>query len=90
MGLPGTFDPRRFLGTGEVFADYFVPQGGGKVESGHRCPGEVITVGLLALTAGELSRLDAEVARDGLEWSMRRLPTRPKNGVLLSHVRRRG
>lgn len=87
---PETFDPERFLDTGEVFADYFVPQGGGKVEAGHRCPGEVITVGLLALTAGELSRLDAQVARDGLDWSMRRLPTRPKNGVLLSQVRRRG
>lgn len=87
---PEEFDPTRFLGTGEVFAPYFVPQGGGEVETGHRCPGEVLTVGLLALTAGELSRLDGRVARDGLDWSMRRMPTAPRNGVLLSDVRRRG
>lgn len=86
---PDTFDPERFLGTGEVFAEYFVPQGGGRPETGHRCPGEMITVGLLAQTVAELSRLDAEVARDGLDWSIHRLPTAPRNGVLLSQVRRR-
>ncbi|GGK60012.1 cytochrome P450 [Ornithinimicrobium pekingense] len=87
---PEAFDPERFLGTGEVFAEYFVPQGGGRPETGHRCPGEMITVGLLAQTVAELSRLDAEVARDGLDWSVHRLPTAPRNGVLLSRVRRRG
>lgn len=86
---PHEFEPGRFLGTGEMFAEYFVPQGGGRPETGHRCPGEAITVGLLAQTVAELSRLDARVARDGLDWSMRRLPTAPRNGVLLSDVRLR-
>jgi fatty-acid peroxygenase len=87
---PRRFDPTRFLDTGEAFAEYFVPQGGGRPETGHRCPGEIITVGLLAQTVAELSRLDALVARRGLDWSMQRMPTAPKNGVLLSEVRRRG
>lgn len=87
---PETFDPGRFLDTGEAFAEYFVPQGGGRPETGHRCPGEMITVGLLAQTVAELSRLDARVARNGLGWSIHRMPTGPRNGVLLSEVRRRG
>ncbi|MCE0488289.1 cytochrome P450 [Ornithinimicrobium sediminis] len=86
---PQRFDPTRFLETGEMFAEYFIPQGGGRPETGHRCPGEAITVGLLAQTVAELSRLDARVARKGLDWSMRRMPTAPKNGVRLSDVRRR-
>lgn len=86
---PERFDPERFLDTGEAFAEYFVPQGGGRPETGHRCPGEMITVGLLAQTVAELSGLEARVARDGLDWSVHRLPTAPRNGVLLSDVRRR-
>ena len=54
---PEHFDPSRFLGTGEAFAEYFVPQGGGRPETGHRCPGEIITVGLLAQTVAKLSRV---------------------------------
>lgn len=83
---PEQFDPTRFLDTDEAAADYFVPQGGGEVATGHRCPGEAVTVGLLAQTAAELSRLDARVARDGLDYSLRRMPTKPRNGVLLSEV----
>lgn len=86
---PERFAPERFLGTDEVSAEYFIPQGGGRVETGHRCPGEAVTVGLLAQTAAELSRLDARVARDGLDYPLRRMPTKPRNGVLLSQVSRR-
>lgn len=95
---PDLFDPARFLGTDGVpwddelgvhYADYFVPQGGGRPQTGHRCPGERITLALLAQTVSELSTLDARVVTDGLGWSTRRMPTGPRNGVLLTSVRRR-
>lgn len=87
---PGTFDPERFLDTGEVFSEHFIPQGGGTVESGHRCPGEMITVGLLAQTAAVLSRLDAwlEGGQD-LSFRMGRMPTMPGRGVVFSRASRR-
>ncbi|MDN5569746.1 MAG: cytochrome P450 [Propionibacteriaceae bacterium] len=86
---PDRFDPHRFLGTGEVFAEYFIPQGGGEVETGHRCPGEKVAVGLLALTVAELARLDYELPPQDLSYEMTRMPTAPRDGVVLARVRRR-
>lgn len=85
---PEVFDPERFLGTGAAFSEAFIPQGGGVVETGHRCPGEAVTVGLLAQTAAQLSALEARVERDSLEWSASRLPTGPR--VRLTEVVSRG
>ena len=95
---PERFDPTRFIGSEDVpwddelgvhAADHFVPQGGGRPQTGHRCPGERITLALLAQTVSELSGLEARVVTDGLDWSRHRMPTGPRNGVLLSDVRRR-
>lgn len=95
---PEQFDPTRFLGDegvpwddelGVHAADHFVPQGGGRPQTGHRCPGERITLALLAQTVSELSGLEARVVTDGLDWPLRRMPTAPRNGVLLTDVRRR-
>ena len=85
-----TFDPERFLDTGEVFSEHFIPQGGGVPETGHRCPGEIITVGLLAQTAAELSQLDAFL-QGGQKLSFRtgRMPTMPASGVGFSRASRR-
>jgi len=81
---PHAFDPSRFLGTGEEWSDHFVPQGGGRPETGHRCPGELVTVGLLALTAARLSLLDVSAAEDqDLGWSWGRMPTMPRSGVVI-------
>ena len=81
---PHRFEPARFVGTGEEWSDHFVPQGGGgRAQTGHRCPGELIAVGLLALTAAQLSVLDISVPEQDLGWSLRRMPTRPRSGVLL-------
>lgn len=88
---PHTFDPRRFLGTGEERSAHFVPQGGGHAETGHRCPGEIITVGLLAQTASELSQLDAFLAGgQRLSFRMSRMPTMPASGVVFTRASRRG
>ncbi|MGW5241759.1 cytochrome P450 [Monashia sp. NPDC004114] len=81
---PHTFDPTRFLGTGAEWSDHLVPQGGGRPESGHRCPGELVTVGLLSLTASRLALLDTSPSNgQDLGWSWRRLPTMPRSGVVL-------
>jgi fatty-acid peroxygenase len=49
---PDRFDPQRFMDA-LVDCDAFVPQGGGDVMTGHRCPGEGIVMTLLmAATIG--------------------------------------
>lgn len=81
------FDPSRFLDTGLDESEVFIPQGGADVETGHRCPGEpgeLITVGLLGLTAAELSVREYDAPAQDLSYSLRRVPTMPSSGVTLS------
>ncbi|MEV4566289.1 cytochrome P450 [Nonomuraea sp. NPDC049419] len=79
---PYTFDPRRFLGTEPGPYD-LIPQGGGDPASGHRCPGEALTVALLRTLAPRLARLDYEVPRQDLSISLRRMPARLSSGFVL-------
>jgi fatty-acid peroxygenase len=58
-------------------------QGGGDPRTGHRCPGEQVVVALSV----ELARLEFDVPDQDLDISLRRIPARPADGVLL-RVRR--
>lgn len=71
---PSAFDPERFL-TDEPDEFDMVPQGGGLPASTHRCPGEPLTIALLALTA----RFLAENAWSAFDprYDDRRIPARP-------------
>jgi fatty-acid peroxygenase len=80
---PYAFRPERFLGR-EIGQFELVPQGGGDPRTNHRCPGEQITVALLAALAPRLARLPAEFPADqDLTISLRRIPARPASGVVL-------
>jgi fatty-acid peroxygenase len=80
---PYAFWPERFLGR-EIGEFELVPQGGGDPRTNHRCPGEQITVALLAALAPRLARLPADIPADqDLSISLRRIPARPASGVVL-------
>lgn len=81
------FDPARFIGTGAESSDSFVPQGGGPVATGHRCPGEGIAVTLLTVTVRQLAALNWELPVQDVGFSLRRMPPRPRSGIRLTHVR---
>ncbi|MFM6852212.1 MAG: cytochrome P450 [Terrabacter sp.] len=82
---PNAFEPERFLGTGAEWSSAFVPQGGGRPETGHRCPGELVTVGLLALTVARLAELDGRLERSqDAGWSWGRVPAVPRSGVVVT------
>lgn len=76
---PYRFDPHRF-GAGESSLRHLVPQGGGDAAEGHRCPGEDITVTLLAALVTELARLDLTVPDQDLAIPLSRMPTLPRSG----------
>jgi fatty-acid peroxygenase len=74
---PRLFDADRFLDHDEVAAESafdLVPQGGGH-PSGHRCPGESLTLRLLSETIRVLAALDLEVTRGAADAT--RMPTLP-------------
>jgi fatty-acid peroxygenase len=83
---PYSFDPERFLNR-EPAPDELVPQGGGDACTGHRCPGEDVTVALLATLAGRLAELDYEVPEQDLTISLRRIPALPRSRFVMRLVR---
>ncbi|MEW5529875.1 cytochrome P450 [Streptomyces virginiae] len=78
---PYRFDPHRYA-TGESLRD-LIPQGGGDAAEGHRCPGEDITVTLLAALVTELAGLDVSVPDQDLTIPLSRMPTLPRSGFRL-------
>jgi fatty-acid peroxygenase len=82
------FEPERFREWSGGLYD-FMPQGGGEHATGHRCPGEWITMHNLTLALHFLTRCVTYEMVPGQDLSMdrTRMPTRPKSGVLLRNVR---
>ncbi|MFF8809970.1 cytochrome P450 [Streptomyces omiyaensis] len=80
---PYRFDPGRFTGR-EPGADELIPQGGGDPAHGHRCPGEDVTVAVLATLVRQLAHLDHEVPAQDLSIPLSRIPTRPRSGFVLT------
>jgi fatty-acid peroxygenase len=85
---PEYFDPSRFEHwNGDVYS--LIPQGGGIRATGHRCPGEWITMHNIALALHFLTRcVSYEVVQaQDLTLDLSRMPTRPKSGFVISKVR---
>ncbi|MDP9390248.1 MAG: cytochrome P450 [Actinomycetota bacterium] len=81
-GDPYAFRPERFLGR-DIGAFELVPQGGGDTRTGHRCPGEQLTVALLSALAVRLARLQYVVPEQDMSIPLRRIPARPRSGMVL-------
>ncbi|WP_231925360.1 cytochrome P450 [Micromonospora purpureochromogenes] len=86
---PYRFDPHRFVGRSPDPYE-LIPQGGADRSTGHRCPGEDVTVALLAAFAGWLAQLDYTVPEQDLTISLRRIPALPRSRFVLTDVRRSG
>lgn len=85
---PGRFDPDRFYAWGGSAFD-FVPQGGGDVARGHRCPGENPAIALLMVAIERLATgMDYRVPDQNLDYPMNRFPTLPESRFVICDVRR--
>ncbi|MDX3730740.1 cytochrome P450 [Streptomyces caniscabiei] len=84
--LPYTFEPQRFLER-PPRRDDLVPQGGGDRATGHRCPGEDVTVALLRALGPRLARLSYEVPAQDLRIPLTRMPARVRSGFVMESVR---
>lgn len=86
---PNVFYPERF-----TYSDKnpynFIPQGGGDYETGHRCPGEWVTIMLLKTSIEFLVKnLSYKVPLQDLSYSLRRIPAIPKSRFIISKVKYR-
>jgi fatty-acid peroxygenase len=81
---PEEFRPSRFLERPPSAYD-LVPQGGGEVATGHRCPGEGVTLSLLDRTLFRFSRMGYSVITGPVD--LHRMPTLPPHGLRLSECR---
>ena len=84
--LPYTFEPQRFLDR-PPRRDDLVPQGGGDRATGHRCPGEDVTVALLRALGPRLARLEYDVPAQDLRIPLTRIPARVRSGFVMESVR---
>ena len=76
---PYAFRPERFLD--RPIGEYeLIPQGGGDPRTGHRCPGEQITIAVLGTLAQRLARLDYYLPPQNLTIDLARVPARVGGG----------
>jgi fatty-acid peroxygenase len=79
---PDSFRPERFLNS-DVDPNLLVPQGGGEVATGHRCPGEDVVLAMLRVAVRALARLPNTLPDQDLSYDLTEILTRPRSGVVL-------
>ncbi|WP_433793694.1 cytochrome P450 [Actinoplanes sp. CA-252034] len=79
---PYRFDPDRFLGR-EIGEFELIPQGGGDPRTGHRCPGEKITIALLGTLSRRLAELDHYLPPQDTGIRLSRIPALPRDRIRL-------
>lgn len=80
---PDAFRPARFAEHSPSPFD-MIPQGGGDHPTGHRCPGEWITIALMIEALRLLRLMDYKVPEQDLRIDFARLPALPKDGMRLN------
>jgi fatty-acid peroxygenase len=78
---PMRFSPERFLGSQAIVADALVPQGGGSIIGGHRCPGEDPVLGILACSSTALALVWDGLVGRRRSVDERRMPAAVPGGV---------
>lgn len=86
---PWHFIPERFS-YHESTPYNFIPQGGGDMRRGTRCPGEEITIELMKVSMDYLANhLEYTVPAQELGYSLRRMPTLPKSRFIMESIKRK-
>lgn len=83
---PDQFRPERFVNwRGDPFT--LIPQGGGDTATGHRCPGEALTIELMkTATRCLLRRMRYDVPPQDLDVSLSRIPALPASRFIVANV----
>ncbi|MDY0410288.1 cytochrome P450 [Paracerasibacillus soli] len=86
---PNEFDPSRFENWQGGLFD-LIPQGGGNFIKDHRCPGEWLTIEVMKVSLNMLvNKMDYKVPKQNLQYSLVKIPSIPKSGFIMRHVRKK-
>jgi fatty-acid peroxygenase len=86
-GDPDEFRPERFMKRDGSLFD-FIPQGGGDSATGHRCPGEGITVEIMKVCLDFLvNKIEYDVPDQDFDYSLSKIPTLPNDKFIMSNIR---
>src|SRR5690625_444270 len=84
---PDHFQPQRFSNWDESPFS-FIPQGGGDYMSGHRCPGEWLTVnGMTTILKLLVHHMSYDVPEQNLTYSFTKMPSLPKSKFIMKNIR---
>lgn len=84
---PYEFNPDRFTDRHGSLFD-FMPQGGGDVNTTHRCPGEGFTVEIMKVSTDFLvNRIDYTVPEQNMGYNLHRIPTFVESGFIINNVK---
>lgn len=84
---PDSFDPGQ-MNSWDGSAFSLIPQGAGEFETGHRCPGEWITIALMKQAAQMLTTcITYSVPEQDLSISMNEFPAVPASGFVMQDVK---
>ncbi|MFP4091842.1 MAG: cytochrome P450, partial [Cyclobacteriaceae bacterium] len=86
-GKAEVFWPERFIKREENEYE-FIPQGGGDHYKNHRCAGEWVTISIMKVGLDFLvNRLDYELPEQDLGYSLSRMPSGPRSGLIINNIR---
>lgn len=86
---PTTFYPENFLNWDNDHYE-LIPQGGGDLKTGHRCPGETITIDLMKDAIDFLvNTIQYTLPPQNLTYSLKKIPTLPESGFLMTNIRKK-
>lgn len=86
---PEQFNPERFSYE-KITAFNHIPQGGGNIQTHHRCPGEAVVVAIMKVSIDFLvNQLAYKIPPQDLRINMQRLPALPYSRFVMADVTRR-
>lgn len=86
---PESFNPKRFQNREENAYD-FIPQGGGDYLTGHRCPGELVTIEMMKMALHFfVNHIDYDLPQQDFSYSMTEMPSVPKDHIILTNVQKK-
>lgn len=84
---PYRFNPDRFKDRKECLYD-LMPQGGGNIQKGHRCAGDILTLKvMMAFTDYLVNKIEYTVPKQDLCIPLNKIPTLPRSGFVMKNVR---
>lgn len=84
---PYRFNPDRFKNRKECLYD-LMPQGGGNIQKGHRCAGDILTLKvMMAFTDYLVNNIEYNLPKQDLTIPLNKIPTLPKSGFVMRDIK---